>query len=665
MRQYLAPALAAFLLVLVPAVHAQQAATDYTEFNLDELVAMDLVYGASQYAQKVVDAPASVTVITGDEIRTFGSRTLGDVLATVPGFYVSYDRSYEYVGVRGFGRPGDYNARVLVLMDGHPINDLIYNQAPVGADSPLDLEGVERIEIIRGPGGALYGNGAFFAVVNIVTMDGGDLGGGELSAEAGSHGRYGGRGAWGGAIGGEGSVHVAVSGFNADGEDLYWPEFDDPATNDGVFENGDGESVLRLSGRARRGGFTVAAGYNERTKHVPTAEWDMIFNDDGAKVFDSRFTAAAGWEGSLGDRSALRARLSYDRSLYRGDYPYDYADPGDPLDRVVSQDIAEGRWITGSLHLESRVGARHRLLIGGDVRKALRAHQWSADPTDVHLDIDERVDNAGLFLQDEIRLGDGLSAFAAVRHDSYSSFGGHTTPRLGIVARPARGTTLKLLYGQAFRAPNAYEMHYADGMTQKGNPGLEPEHIRTVELVWEQALSPRVTASLSLYRNAIHDLIDQVVDPADSLITFANIGEVETTGLEAALDGRLLAGLHGRAGYSLQRSEDEKTGVTLTNSPQQILQASLATPWWRGLAAAGLEVRHVSRRKTLDGAYVEAYTVADLTLRIAPGVAGLHVDVAVRNLLDEAYADPGAEHQRQDAIAREGRTFGLRATVTW
>lgn len=665
MRPDLAPILAILLIVLAPAAHAQQGATDYTEFGLDELVAMDLVYGASQYAQKVSDAPASVTVITGEEIRTFACRTLGDVLATVPGFYVSYDRSYEYVGVRGFGRPGDYNTRVLVLMDGRPVNDLIYNQAPVGNDSPLDLEGVERIEIIRGPGSALYGNGAFFAVVNIVTMDGADLGGAEITAETGSHRRYGGRGAWGGEVAGGAGVYLAASGFDTAGDDLYWPEYDDPATNNGVFENGDGESVLRLSGRTRHGGFTVAAGYNERTKHVPTGEWEMIFNDDGAKVFDSRFTAAAGWEGRLGDGGGVRARLSYDRSLYHGFYPYDYADAGDPVDRVVNEDVAEGRWLTGSVHVEKRVGSRHHLLAGGEARKALRARQQSGDPTSVYLDVDERVDNAGLFLQDEIRFGDRLSVFAAVRYDSYSSFGGHTTPRLGVVARPASGSTLKLLYGQAFRAPNAYEMHYGDGMTQKGNPGLEPEHIRTVEIVWEQALSPRVTASLSLYQNGIHDLIDQVVDPADSLITFANIGEVETNGLEIALDGRMLAGLRGRAAYCLQRSADEVTGVTLTNSPREIAQASLATPAWRGLVSAGLEVRHVSRRKTLDGNYVAPYTVADLTLRITPQAVGMHVDVMVRNLLDEAYADPGAEHQRQDSLAREGRTFGLRATLDW
>ena len=124
------------------------------------------VYSASKHMQTITDAPSFVTVITGDQIRKFGYRTLAEVLQSVSGFYADYDRNYTYIGVRGFSRPGDYNSRILILLDGHRMNENIYDGAYVGTEFPLDLALVERVEIARGPSASLYGTNAFFAVVN-------------------------------------------------------------------------------------------------------------------------------------------------------------------------------------------------------------------------------------------------------------------------------------------------------------------------------------------------------------------------------------------------------------------------------------------------------------------------------------------------------------------
>ena len=136
-------------------------------------VEVETVFGASKREQRVTEAPSSVTILTAHDIRTFGWRTLADALGSVRGFYTTYDRNYTYVGVRGFGRPSDYNNRVLVLVNGHRFNDNVYDQALIGTEFPIDLALVERIEIIRGPGSALYGSSAFFAVINIVLRRGG------------------------------------------------------------------------------------------------------------------------------------------------------------------------------------------------------------------------------------------------------------------------------------------------------------------------------------------------------------------------------------------------------------------------------------------------------------------------------------------------------------
>src|SRR3989475_8157479 len=145
------------------------------------------IFGASKYEQKPSEAPASVSIITSEEIQKYGYRTLSEILRSVRGFFTTYDRNYSYIGVRGFDRPGDYDTRVLLLLDGHRINDNIYDQASVGTEALIEVDAIERIEIIRGPSSSLYGTNAFLAVINVITRSGRDLKGTEVAATGGSY----------------------------------------------------------------------------------------------------------------------------------------------------------------------------------------------------------------------------------------------------------------------------------------------------------------------------------------------------------------------------------------------------------------------------------------------------------------------------------------------
>src|SRR5512139_1786462 len=179
------------------------------------------VYGASKFEQKVNQAPSSVSIVTSQEIKKNGYRTLADILRSVPGFYVTYDRNYSYIGVRGFGRPGDYNTRVLLTIDGHRTNDNIYNQAMIGTEFILDVDLIERVEIIRGPGSSLYGSNAFFGVVNIITKRGRDLKGAEASAEAGSFDTYAARLSYGNRYPGGSEAIASATAYDSKGDRLY------------------------------------------------------------------------------------------------------------------------------------------------------------------------------------------------------------------------------------------------------------------------------------------------------------------------------------------------------------------------------------------------------------------------------------------------------------
>src|SRR5258707_7026238 len=170
------------------------------EMNPENLLKLEIptVETASKYTQKATDAPASVSVITADDVKKFGYRTLADTPRSVRSLYVSYDRQYSYLGIRGFNR-GDYNSRLLVLVDGHRINNSLSDGAFIGTEFILDVDLIDRVEIIRGPGASLYGNNAFFGVVNVITRKGRDLPGygAELSGEAASFDTYKGRATYG------------------------------------------------------------------------------------------------------------------------------------------------------------------------------------------------------------------------------------------------------------------------------------------------------------------------------------------------------------------------------------------------------------------------------------------------------------------------------------
>lgn len=126
---------------------------DVMKLSIKQLmnVDVDTVYGASKFEQRTSQAPAYVTIITADEIRKYGYRTLAEVLRSVPGLFVDYDRNYSYLGIRGFSNPGDYSAEVLLLIDGHRVNDNVYDSPMFGTEFMLDVGLIKRVEVIRGP----------------------------------------------------------------------------------------------------------------------------------------------------------------------------------------------------------------------------------------------------------------------------------------------------------------------------------------------------------------------------------------------------------------------------------------------------------------------------------------------------------------------------------
>jgi outer membrane receptor for ferrienterochelin and colicins len=158
----------------VQANSSQSEVNDFIDMELEQLMQLSVesVYGASKHQQRVTQAPSAISIITADEIEKFGHRTLIEVLRSVRGVYVSDDRNYTYIGMRGFHRPNDYNTRVLLLIDGHRINDNVYDSGTIGREGMIEAALIERVEIIRGPSSSIYGSSAFLGVINVITKRG-------------------------------------------------------------------------------------------------------------------------------------------------------------------------------------------------------------------------------------------------------------------------------------------------------------------------------------------------------------------------------------------------------------------------------------------------------------------------------------------------------------
>jgi iron complex outermembrane receptor protein len=615
------------------------------------------VFGASRYDQKVTEAPSSVTIVTTDDIKRLGARNLSDVLRRVNGFFVTYDRNYNYLGFRGFNRPGDFNSKVLLLVDGHRLNDNIYDQAGIGTESLIDVDLIDRIEIIRGPSSSLYGTNAFFGVINVITKRGRDIQGAELSGEVGSFDSRRARATYGNKFANGLEVLASGSHFESDGDDsLYFPEFDDPATNFGVAENADDDAfptgLLKLSYR----GMLLQAGHVSREKGIPTASYGTAFNTDETRSTDERTYFDLSFKRHVSDDTELMGRIYYDHFYYQGDYLYDVPS------LVLNRDRSTSEWWGAELKVDRVFRENHKVTGGVEFSDSFRQDLENADdsPAVSYLDVSESSDNWAVFLQDEFTIRDGLLLNAGVRYDEYDSFGGTINPRLALIFNTEK-STFKALYGQAFRAPNAYERFYI-GTGFKASEDLDPETIRTYELVAERNLGGLLRASVAGYYYRIDNLISQETDPSDGLLVFQNKNEIGARGLELELDleGQWPLGLDGRVSYAIQQTEDLELNQRLTNSPQHIAKLNLVLPVLPRKLFLALDLNHVSSRETLGGNRAEGYTTTNLALFNQRIIEGLEISASVHNLFDHEYEDPGSGEHLQDTIEQDGRTFWLK-----
>jgi len=645
-----------------PARQSETTEADLAELDLSELMQIEVeqVVGASRRAQSTAEAPSSVTVLSASQIRDHGYRTLAEALRAVPGMHVTYDRNYAYLGVRGFYVPGDYNSRVLLLVDGHRLNYGVYGGAGIGYESPIDITTLERIEIIRGPGSSLYGSNAFFAVVNLVTRKGGDARGLTVDAEVGEWGTHLVRASWGQRCEDGGELRVSARTYASHGASLY---FDDFAAGPwgGVARHNDGELAHQAQARWDRGPWSVSAGLAWREKELPTASFGTVFETDRNRTIDVQGYFDLSWKRTGEDGDWTQASLRYDDYEYSGRYIYDATASGGPPD-LEYRDRAQGRTLSAEA-LHSMSGAwSDRLTFGGELRWNFQADQFNRDDVNGVL-LDDRREhlNGGVFAQDEIALDAATSLVLGLRVDHYQWFGGLLAPRLALVRSLGERAQAKLLYGQAYRTPTENELYYTDGVTQVGNDDLTPERIATFEGIVSGSFGSGWEGSLGAFHNELDDMI--VIGPGPGgFLAFQNAAASEADGLELELTRRWSSGARVRLSHSFQQVVDETTGARLPNAPRQLSQAVFEVPLLSSRLRLGLELIHVGSRRTVSGGEADAHVLTNLVARAPELLPGLELYARAINLFDVSYEDPVGAELVQDTVEQDGLrvTFGVR-----
>jgi len=625
------------------------AAANLDSLSIEQLMQVKVV-GAALHPQTLQDAPASVTIITAEDIRKYGYRTLGEALAEVRGFYLTNDRSYQTVGVRGFSLPGDYDSHLLVMVTGHNMADNIFNyMLYAGNDFPIDMNLIKQIEIIRGPASALYGSNAMFATINIITKSPEEAGPLAVTADLGSFGE---KKVQVVETASFGNVKVLFSGsvYNNSGESpLFFPQYDTPQNNKGNAVDMTGEKGYHFFSTLVWRNWTVTAAFDGDSKIQPISWGPTIFNDRGTANNDERNFIDAAYERLIAGGN-LRWRIYYDSFHYKG--RGDYALPDGGVEDNRQSEV--GDWVG------TQVTYRIRPFIAGtitagvesniDVRAFLTDYDVSPVPV-VYLSTSHPDRSLALIFQDEKQLSKRWKLDLGLRLDKSAYRRDFVSPRAALMYTRSEWT-YKFLYGRSFRNPSAFQLFYGDGIADAANPALRSESADTLEIDVERKLGKRINLQASAYGYRLHNVLVGVYLP-DGLLQYQNAPGIRAEGLELEINGRPTNWLEVTASYALQRSRDDSA---LENSPGHLAKLRFALPLGRKFdLSSGMQ--YESSRWTLAGSSLKPLYLADFTLTSKRLLRDCDVRLGLRNAFNTGYSDPIALNPAVDTMPQPGRTF--------
>ena len=552
-------------------------------------------------------------------------------------------------------RPGDDNPRILLLVNGHRLNDKIYDTAAIGTEFPLDLDLVDHIEVVRGPGSSLYGTNAIFGVINIITRQPGQQTAAEVSADAGSLWSRRGRAT---LLGSRGQTSGLISGSmyrSAGNARLYFPIFDTPLTNNGIAEDGDGSHYEQAFAELKYRAFKVEGLLAGRIRQFPTGAAGAAFNDPANRDNDVRGYLEASLSRKLGALTDLDVAVHYDAYDYAGSG--DYGPPG--FSPVLARLKARADWMGVEGTVTRHIG-QQQFTGGAEYEYDLGLKQWSYEvgQPDVFRS-DERPWRGAVYGDAELNLIPHVTLHAGVRWDKVSNSSDSLSPRGAAIWTPDNRTAVKYIVGLAFRDPNAYEAYYADGVTVVPGPApLKPEQILSHELVLDRSMKPWLSLTLDGFYNRLKDLISQVPEPDTTVSYFVNHDRMHATGLEAELAAERGTGWSARATYAATMTSPSADNQAPQNAPHTLATLHGAAPL-ASWGTAGVELLYGSAMTDERNTRVPAGLLPNLTVATRPLWGGWQFSSSLYNALGRHGSSPAGPNDPEDQIQMDGRGWRL------
>jgi len=643
---------------------------------------------ATGSSKPITRAPSVASVITAEDIRTMGATDINQVLDTVPGLHVSLSalsRLDAVYSIRGIHT--GFNPQVLLLMNGISFPELWTGAHPILFHLPV--ASIERIEVIRGPGSAVYGADAFAGVINIITKDASEIGGTKVGGRTGS---FDSQETWlqhGGSYG-KWDVAFSFEWQTTDGDRNRVIRRDLQTTLDEAFNTDASLAPGPLDTRydvfntyldIKRSDWRFHLWYWKLKDAGLGAGASQALDPKGSQSDDLYLTDLTWHNTDLFQDWDLTARASY--QYLENDINYHLLPAGttipigadgnvnftNPAGIVVFPDglLAKpnGNSKVAGLDLTTIYSgfANHHIRVGAgykyeslepDERKnfgpgvidgtegTVDAQLYDVTGTPYVYCPKKSRDIYFLSVQDEWQFAPDWELTAGIRYDDYSDFGNTINPRLALVWATRHNLTTKLLYGTAFRAPSFSELYAVNNPVALGNTHLDPETINTLELAFDYKPTFDLQFGLSLFAYEAKDLIEFIPDQNGTTRTAQNARDQNGHGAELEMDWKVTNQLHFRGNYAWQHSEDTETHKRIADAPGQ--QAYLNVEWkflpeWSvspQLTWIGDRARAVGDTRN----EVPDYTLVDLTLRKNNILTGLDFAVSAHNIFDEDAYEP-------------------------
>jgi outer membrane receptor protein involved in Fe transport len=670
---------------------------DFEELDLETLLAFsDTTLRIATRTEQVPDeAPGAVSIVTSDDIKAMGARTLEDVLRSIPGVDVTTDGlGRPLIVFRGVasGATGGGSENVLILMNGHRIDEPIEGGA-TAINYLVPVGNVQKIEILRGPGSALFGSGALGGVIDIVTFTQRDFTGIEASAGGGSFATQ----EYAVKLGSEGRS-LKIAGYI---------QFED--TNGAVRIVGQDAQTGIDRALASQGipAASLAPGRSTDDRRLLETNYNATYKDYdfNLRVSNQRSPGFIGIAESLGsvndlihrqvsiDASrrqelshgwTLRTRVSFAQNgmkRFLQAFPPGFVEPLPaggfaqfPSGVFVQEELNSRRY--GAEGVAQKSFADHQIQVGAELgRESAFGSDLSGNydfrtgaPQPDIRPLDGAVEDRGrgvasLFVQDVWSRSTKLTVTAGLRFDHYGDVGSVVSPRLATVFRLPKDAHLKLLYGRAFRAPALGEQFFSlPGFL--GNASLEPETIDTLEAIFSYN-KKRLRLSGGLFQSFVrNEIVAEGPFVAGASRPLINAPGRDIRGVELEVRQGFGVGSSFFFNYSNQHSEEVDSGEPAAGTPSHIGNVGATFSLAGGTRITPSILFRSSRPRVADDprSPIGGYALVNLAVRVPNVYRGIVVSLSAQNILNKLYYDPAPAGGVPGDYPRPGRRFFLSAT---